>query len=352
MAQFSVDWKHFASFSNVLLILAYGMKSVFDRSLPELSLISNHLLDFVHTYRHSLQDFTQTQLSPQQLERQEAAISDKGSPLKHCCGFIDGTVRPACPPGSNQRVLYNGHKRVHAKKFQSVAAPNGMIANLYGPVESKRHDTGMLAMSGLLPQLQLHARTRNGSPLCVCGDPVYPPRVQLQGSFKGNLNQQQKDYNQAMSRVRTSVEQVFAKDRQLWGAGGGMPPPHFLSSKQKEKQREKKRVSKPKTINKAVIKVKIILFQPLFSVQNSKFFLLGQPRWLTIFFSVPWPLHFESISPALMTIQSILHFWTSKKSLKIQLSEVGKMSSVCALLTKAHTCLYQSMTSSYFGILV
>ena len=81
-----------------------------------------------------------------------------------------------------------------------------MIANLYGPVESKRHDTGMLAMSGLLPQLQLHARTRNGSPLCVCGDPVYPPRVQLQGSFKGNLNQQQKDYNQAMSRVRTSVE--------------------------------------------------------------------------------------------------------------------------------------------------
>ena len=31
-------------------------------------------------------------------------------------------------------MMYNGHKRVHAIKFQSVALPNGLIANLYGPV--------------------------------------------------------------------------------------------------------------------------------------------------------------------------------------------------------------------------
>ena len=40
------------------------------------------------------------------------------------------------------RVLYNGHKRVHAIKFQSVVAPNGLIANLFGPVEGRRHDSG------------------------------------------------------------------------------------------------------------------------------------------------------------------------------------------------------------------
>ena len=36
-------------------------------------------------------------------------------------------------------MLYNGHKRIHALKFQSVVAPNGMIANLYGPVGETFH---------------------------------------------------------------------------------------------------------------------------------------------------------------------------------------------------------------------
>ena len=112
----------------------------------------------------------------------------------------------ACWPGSNNRVLYNGHKRVYAIKFQSIAAPNGMIINLYRPVEGKRYDNGMLAMSGLLPQLQLDARTSNGNPFCVYGDPGYPLKVQLRGPFKGSLNQQQKNSNQSMSRLHTSVE--------------------------------------------------------------------------------------------------------------------------------------------------
>ena len=39
------------------------------------------------------------------------------TPLTNCWGFIDGTVRPVSKPGMYQRVLYNGHKRVHALKF-------------------------------------------------------------------------------------------------------------------------------------------------------------------------------------------------------------------------------------------
>ena len=53
--------------------------------------------------------------------------------------FFDGTVRPICWPQETQRVVYNGHKRVHAIKFQSVVTPNRIIANLYGPVEGCRH---------------------------------------------------------------------------------------------------------------------------------------------------------------------------------------------------------------------
>ena len=49
--------------------------------------------------------------------------------------------------------LLMGHKRVHAIKFQFLVAPTGLIANLCGPVEGRRHDSGMLADSVLLPQL-------------------------------------------------------------------------------------------------------------------------------------------------------------------------------------------------------
>ena len=75
-------------------------------------------------------------------------------------------MRPVARPGEHQRVLFNGHKRVHAIKFQSVVAPNGLIVNLFGPVEGKRHDSGMLAMSGLLPILETHCITPSGQPLC------------------------------------------------------------------------------------------------------------------------------------------------------------------------------------------
>ena len=67
---------------------------------------------------------------------------------------MDGTVRPICRPGKNQRVVYNGRKRIDALKFQSVVTPIGLIANLYGPVEGRRHNSTVLAMSGLLPQLE------------------------------------------------------------------------------------------------------------------------------------------------------------------------------------------------------
>ena len=110
-----------------------------------------------------------------------------------------------------KKTVYNGHKRVHSIKFQSVVAPNGLIANLAGPYEGRKHDAGMLADSGLLNQLQVHSFTPAGNPLCIYGDPAYPLRVHLQGPFRRNLPllQNQVLYNKEMSRVRVSVEWVF-----------------------------------------------------------------------------------------------------------------------------------------------
>ena len=73
-------------------------------------------------------------LDPLKLEQYAIAVAEKGAALDNCYGFIDGTVRPICRPQDNQRVVYNGHKRVHAIKFQSVTVPSGMIAQIYGPV--------------------------------------------------------------------------------------------------------------------------------------------------------------------------------------------------------------------------
>ena len=61
------------------------------------------------------------------------SIHAKGAPLNNYFGFIDGTVRPISRPGQHQRIVYKGHKRVHLLKFQSVALPNGLIGNMYGP---------------------------------------------------------------------------------------------------------------------------------------------------------------------------------------------------------------------------
>ena len=115
-----------------------------------------------------------------------------------------------CRPKRDQRVVYNGHKRVHALKFQSVVALNGLIANLFGPVEGRRHDSGMLAMSGLLPQFEQFSYSPDGQALCIYGDLAYPHRLHLQCPFPtGGLIPQQQAFNQSMSSVRVSVEWIF-----------------------------------------------------------------------------------------------------------------------------------------------
>lgn len=84
------------------------------------------------------------------------------------------------------------------------------MANLYGPVEGKRHDSAMLAESGLYDQLVQHANLPNGRSMCIYGDPSYPHRPHLQAPFKGaRITQEQRDWNKAMSSVRVSVEWIF-----------------------------------------------------------------------------------------------------------------------------------------------
>ena len=116
-------------------------------------------------------------------------------------------MRPISRPNE---ILYNGHKKVHAIKFQSVVAPNGLVANLYGPVEGKRHDSGMLAMSGLLDALQRYSVSPYGNTLCIYGDPAYPLRPCFQAPFRGAvLTPDQQVWNKSIKEVRVSIEWIF-----------------------------------------------------------------------------------------------------------------------------------------------
>ena len=111
------------------------MMARFGRPVPVLSMITNEVLDFIYTnHSHRILQWNPAILQPVKLEKYANAVQIKGGALDNCFGFIDGTVRPISWPGENQSSVYDGHKRVHALKFQPLAPPNGLIANMYGPV--------------------------------------------------------------------------------------------------------------------------------------------------------------------------------------------------------------------------
>ena len=219
----------------------------------ELCLIFNNVMDTIYeTHHHRLESWYQPFLSPDQLHNYGLAVHQCGAPLQNC------SVRRIARPKYNQRVMYNGHKRVHAIKFQSIVLPNGIIANLSGPYEGKRHDSTMLYESGVLPNLR-SAAFYNNEQLCVYGDPAYPLGVHLQGPFKDRkLTQQMQACNTGISEVRVAVEWMFGN--------------------------------------------------------------------ITKFFS----------------------FVDFKRQMKINLSAVGKMFFICALLENARTCLYGNIVSYLF----
>lgn len=185
------------------------LEPVFGRPSCALSQISNTTLDLIYdNIGHLLHTFDQPWLHDG-LEDFAAAVSAQGAPLQSVWGFIDGTVRPICRPKENQEVCYNGHKRLHSLKYQSIACPNGLIANMFGPVEGRRHDSGLLRMSQITEQLS-NIRI-NDTVGCIYGDPAYPLREYLQVPIRRPGTAAERNFNSKMSQSRICVEWVFGK---------------------------------------------------------------------------------------------------------------------------------------------
>lgn len=188
------------------------LQLMFNRPESTLSFIITSVLNFIYdNHANKVQDLDQDWI---RRRRQTYAdhIHNKGSPMDNIIGFIDGTVRPICRPTYFQRVVYNGHKRVHALKFQSIVSPDGLILNLYGPVEGRRHDSAMLQQSDVLHQFeQGNWIDRNGSKFAIYGDPAYPIRECLAAPFRNPTNELEELFNRRMSAVRICVEWQFGK---------------------------------------------------------------------------------------------------------------------------------------------
>lgn len=139
------------------------------------------------------------------------AVEEKGAPLPRCWGFLDGTVRKISRPSRQQRLYYNGWKRVHALKYQAVDSPDGIIRQLWGPMLGRRHDVALLGESQLLQSMMDSFHDAAGEPYYIYGDPAYQISPWLMAPYKGVLTPEQQDFNSGMSRVRVTVEWGFGR---------------------------------------------------------------------------------------------------------------------------------------------
>jgi hypothetical protein len=113
-------------------------------------------------------------------------------------GFYDDTVLATCRPGSgpnkdgsrksnyNEMAFYYGWKKHHDIKYQTLAFPNGMCGDIYGPCTFKAHDCDLLRDSQLNQRL---AALQQGDPIeyCVYGDGIFPLQSHTMGKHVGNL---------------------------------------------------------------------------------------------------------------------------------------------------------------------
>jgi hypothetical protein len=124
--------------------------------------------------------------------------------------LYDDTVCATCRPGSGPRRgggrhnnfiqmgFYNGWKKHHGYKYQSLELPNGMCADLYGPRSFRHNDLELLRDSRLNERL---AEIQEGQPrqFCAYGDGIFPILSHTIGKHVGVPTPEERYENEMMS---------------------------------------------------------------------------------------------------------------------------------------------------------
>lgn len=191
------------------------LEALFGKSGPALSQIINFMTNHIYNnFGHILSHLSNLPwLTLDRLRLYAQAVQAKGAPIPNCFGFIDGTTRGICRPTQNQETYYSGHKRHHCVKFQSVVCPDGMIVSLKGAYEGRKHDAGIFRDSQLYRQLEQCVRFPNGENFILYGDKAYGIKELLLSPYpeRVDMTQQQREFNERMSKVRIAVEWGFGK---------------------------------------------------------------------------------------------------------------------------------------------
>lgn len=115
--------------------------------------------------------------------------------IQYAVAFINKTViviaRLGCE-GINERVVYNGHKRNHALKFQVITASDIICLHLFGPEVGRRYDMYLYATSGVDAILQENIKIENKQYVGY-RDSGYIRKINLEIAFEGpHLDEEQK----------------------------------------------------------------------------------------------------------------------------------------------------------------
>jgi len=188
----------------------WDLEEEFGMMASELNEIFYEALEFMFKRFSKVITEYKDQFIQERAEMYAGCVKGAGAPLDSCIAFIDGTnLYIARPKGREQRATYSGHKRRNCVKFQAISLPDGLIFNIFGPVEGRRHDMTLYRRSNIAADLE-RSLLIGGRQFYIYGDPAYVLRAYLQTGFQGSaLSQEQKDFNKLMSAVRIAVEWAF-----------------------------------------------------------------------------------------------------------------------------------------------
>jgi hypothetical protein len=126
-------------------------------------------------------------------------------------GVIDCTVRKIQAPSIGQQDAFNGHRHMHALKYQTVVAPDGIIIHISKGYPGTAHDYTIYEESGLIDILNEFAFDSNGNSLATYGDAAYEPDPHMIVGYRGHLEPDQEQFNQGCSNMRIIVEWAFGQ---------------------------------------------------------------------------------------------------------------------------------------------
>jgi hypothetical protein len=115
---------------------------------------------------------------------QEKGALQNGDPRFHRVGmFIDGTFNHCCKPDQReehelegtdtQRAVYSGYYAGWGLKYLHCVLGNGMIAQVWGPVDGRRHDGHLFQISQINNKLECLSQM-SGSVIEAHGDSAFP----------------------------------------------------------------------------------------------------------------------------------------------------------------------------------